>query len=91
MAISNADSNNLVTPDREESPGPRVLAILPHSDVVLFPRIIMPLVLWEERSQKLVDEALLQEKTIGIVASREEQATGFGPTISIPWAPRPRS
>lgn len=79
MALSNTDSEILVTPDREESPGPRVLAILPHSDVVLFPRIIMPLVLWEERSQTLADEAMLQDKLMGVVASREEQPTGFGP------------
>jgi ATP-dependent Lon protease len=63
----------------EDLSGPRVLPILPHSDVVLFPRIIMPLVLWEERDQTLVDQVLLQDKTLGIIASREEKPTGFGP------------
>ncbi|MFZ5453676.1 MAG: endopeptidase La [Thermodesulfobacteriota bacterium] len=63
----------------EELAGPRSLPILPHSDVVLFPRIIMPLVLWEERAQTLVDQVLLQDKIVGILASREEKPTGFGP------------
>jgi ATP-dependent Lon protease len=79
MALSNADTDMLMAPDREEAPGPRVLPILPHSDLVLFPRIIMPLVLWETKGQTLVDEALLQDKILGVVASREEKPGGFGP------------
>ncbi len=79
MVLSNADAEIFLTPDREEAPGPRVLPILPHSDVVLFPRIIMPLVLWEERAQTLVDQVLLQDKILGVVASREEKPAGFGP------------
>ena len=30
-------------------PGPRVLPILPATDLVLFPRLIMPLALWRSR------------------------------------------
>jgi ATP-dependent Lon protease len=61
-----------------EQPGPQVLPILPVSELVLFPRIIQPLALWEESAQKLVNEALLQDKTIGVLASREEKPSGFG-------------
>ncbi len=57
----------------------RVLPILPVSDLVLFPRLIMPLVLWEESAQKLVDEVLLQDKVLGVLASREDKPRGFGP------------
>ncbi len=63
----------------ETQPSPRVLPILPVSDVVLFPRIIMPLVLWEEPAQKLVNEVLMQDKTFGVLASRVEKPEGYSP------------
>ncbi|MBW1992441.1 MAG: LON peptidase substrate-binding domain-containing protein, partial [Deltaproteobacteria bacterium] len=63
-----------------ESPQePKVLAILPTSDIVLFPRVIMPLAVYEDSAQRLVDEVLLQDKIFGLLASREESPTGFGP------------
>ena len=65
--------------DQEIRPSPRVLSILPMPDMVLFPRMILPLVLWDEPSQKLVQEALLQDKIIGIMAGLGEKAEGFGP------------
>ncbi len=63
----------------DEQPGPRVLPILPATDLVLFPRIVMPLALWEEPAQKLVQEVLLQDKTLGFLTSKEEKPTGFDP------------
>ena len=65
--------------DQEIRPSPRVLSILPMPDMVLFPRMILPLILWDEPSQKLVQEALLQDKIIGILAGLGEKAEGFGP------------
>ena len=65
--------------DQEIHPGPRVLSILPMPDMVLFPRMILPLVLWDESAQKLVQEALFQDKIIGIVGALGEKAEGFGP------------
>ena len=65
--------------DQEIRPSPRVLSILPMPDMVLFPRMILPLVLWDEPSQKVVQEALLQDKIIGIMAGLGEKAEGFGP------------
>ena len=59
--------------------GPRVLPILPATELVLFPRLIMPLALWEEPAQKLVDEVLLKDKTLGFLTSKEEKPTGFDP------------
>jgi ATP-dependent Lon protease len=72
------DDSPLVAPPVVE-PGPRVLPILPATDLVLFPRLIMPLALWEEPAQKLVDEVLLKDKTLGFLTSREEKPTGFDP------------
>ena len=57
-------------------PGPRVLPILPATDLVLFPRLIMPLALWEEPAQKLVNEVLLQDKTLGFLTSQGGEAHG---------------
>jgi ATP-dependent Lon protease len=62
-----------------ETPGPRVLPILPATELVLFPRIVMPLALYEEPAQKLVNEVLVQDKTLGFLTSKEEQPTGFDP------------
>jgi ATP-dependent Lon protease len=69
----------LVAAQSDEQPGPRVLPILPATDLVLFPRIIMPLALWEEPAQKLVNEVLLQDKTLGFLTSKAEKPTGFDP------------
>ncbi len=65
--------------DQEVRPSPRVLSILPMPDMVLFPRMILPLILWDEPSQKLVQDALLQDKIIGILAGLGEKTEGFGP------------
>jgi ATP-dependent Lon protease len=69
----------LVAAPLDEQPSPRVLPILPSTDLVLFPRIVMPLALWEEPAQKLVNEVLLQDKTLGFLTSKEEKPTGFDP------------
>jgi ATP-dependent Lon protease len=63
----------------QEEPLSRVLPILPTSELVLFPRIIMPLALYEESAQALVDEVLLRDKIFGVLASREDKPAGFGP------------
>ncbi len=75
------DTNIEVTAqESEETPRePTILPILPSSELVLFPRVILPLALWEETAQKLVDDVIMTDKIFGIVASREEQPTGYGP------------
>ncbi len=79
MASEEPEIQALLQGDQEIHPGPRVLSILPMPDMVLFPRMILPLVLWDEPGQKLVQEALFQDKIIGIVAGLGEKAEGFGP------------
>jgi ATP-dependent Lon protease len=67
---------------RESQEVPRektILPILPSSELVLFPRVIMPMALWDEKTQKLVDDIILTDKIFGIVASREDATTGYGP------------
>ncbi len=79
MTNNNETNDIRVVAESEVQPGPRVLPIIPATDLVLFPRIIMPLALWEEPAQKLVNEVLLQDKTLGILTSKEEKPTGFDP------------
>jgi len=47
---------------------PEELPILPIRDAVLFPKMILPLMVSQERLIKLIDAALLSNKMIGIVA-----------------------
>ncbi len=79
MDFNVKDQESAVARNLDIHPSPRVLPILPVSDLVLFPRIILPLALWEESAHKLINEVLLQDKIFGIVASREEKPAGYGP------------
>ena len=76
--------------DQEIHPGPRVLSILPMPDMVLFPRMILPLVLWDESGQKLVQEALFQDKIIGIVGCPGREGRGLRPGRPLPGGNRRR-
>jgi ATP-dependent Lon protease len=75
-------AHELSQPSQESQvkPGEQVvLPILPSSELVLFPRIILPLSIWEDSAQKLVDEVLLGDKIFGLLAAREIKPQGFGP------------
>ncbi len=79
MAL-NDNNHDIIEPRTPETPRESlVLPILPTSDLVLFPRIIMPLAVWEDSAQKLVDQVLLQDKVFGVLTSREDAPQGFGP------------
>ena len=67
MTDNHANDDIPVAAEPVVPPGPRVLPILPATDLVLFPRLIMPLALWEEPAQKLVNEVLLKDKTLGFL------------------------
>jgi ATP-dependent Lon protease len=81
MTTNHTDTDiEYTAPEGQEAPREKtVLPILPSSEMVLFPRVILPLSLWEESAQKLVDDVILTDKIFGVVASREEMSTGFGP------------
>ena len=57
---------------------PDVLPILPLFDAVLFPKMVLPLVVMQGESVKLVDEAMAKDRLIGLVLSskaEESEAT----------------
>ena len=52
---------------------PATLPILPLFDAALFPKMVLPLVVMEEDSLKLVDEAMASDRIIGLVVSKKQE------------------
>ncbi|HSO20001.1 MAG TPA: LON peptidase substrate-binding domain-containing protein, partial [Desulfosarcina sp.] len=50
---------------------PEVLPILPLFDAVLFPKMVLPLVVMQGESVKVVDEAMAKDRLIGLVVSKD--------------------
>lgn len=50
---------------------PQLLPILPLFDAVLFPKMVLPLVVMQGESVQLVDEAMAQNRIIGLVVSKK--------------------
>jgi ATP-dependent Lon protease len=55
------------------------LAILPTKGTVVFPYLIMPLMITDPRYARLIDEALMQGKSIGLFAQRNLEVETPGP------------
>jgi len=67
-----AEHDNHVSPIEDETRKViEVLPILPVIDLILFPRMVLPLVVRGEESQKLVDEAMGKDRRIGILVSKK--------------------
>ena len=58
---------------------PKALPILPLFDAVLFPKMVLPLVVMEGDSVKLVDEAMSKNRIIGLLASAKRKDTRTDP------------
>ena len=46
---------------------PEEIPLLPVTDVALFPKMVMPLMIWEKNWVQVVDEALMKDHLIGLV------------------------
>jgi ATP-dependent Lon protease len=55
---------------------PEILPILPVLDMTLFPRMVLPLLVWQEESKQLVDDAMGKDRIIGLIVSKKKEATG---------------
>lgn len=64
--------NDGISPDPTEKI-PDILPILPLFDVVLFPKMVLPLIVMQEESIRLIDEAMSHNRLVGAVASRQSQ------------------
>ena len=52
---------------------PEILPILPLYDAALFPKMVLPLVVMQGESVKLVDEAMAKDRIIGLVVSKKPE------------------
>ena len=57
---------------------PPVIPILPLKDLVIFPYMIAPIIITDERNKKLVNEAALSNKVIGVFATKGEEEGYLG-------------
>lgn len=58
---------------------PEILPILPVKDTVVFPTTISPILVAKERSLKLVNDALVGDRLIGLVALKNTSEENSGP------------
>jgi len=65
----------LIGGQTEKIPIPGTLPILPVRNMTLFPDMIAPIIVGRESSKKLVDDALLRNKIVGVVASKDDRVT----------------
>lgn len=65
--------------DGQRAPLPRELPVMVIDNVVIFPFMIAPIIVADERSKRLVDDALAGSRLVGLFARRgeEEGYTGF--------------
>ena len=65
------EQENQTSSEQEETQTmPEILPILPVIDVALFPRMVLPLVVHEDASRQLVDEAMAKDRLVGLVVSK---------------------
>jgi len=72
--MAQTEINEIINPDPSEKDRtvlPQELAILPLRDSVLYPKMVLPLVVGKERSIKLVDDALMGNRIIGVTALKD--------------------
>ena len=50
---------------------PKVLPILPLFDAVLFPKMVLPLLVMQDESIRLIDEAMSKDRIIGLLLSKK--------------------
>jgi ATP-dependent Lon protease len=60
--------NDTHPPKAQKETIPEELAILPLKGGIVYPNAVVPITVGQERSIKLIDEALVKDKTIGVVS-----------------------
>ncbi|HNP71297.1 MAG TPA: endopeptidase La [Kouleothrix sp.] len=74
--MSEADHSGAPEPQPDEAHAPAIpdeLAILPLFNMVIYPMTVIPLAVGQAQSIRLIDDAVLGERMIGLVALRSEQ------------------
>ncbi len=68
-----------IKPMTQKEQLPSELFILPTKGIVVYPYLIMPLMITDQRYANLIDEALMGGKTIGLVAQKNQEAESPSP------------
>jgi ATP-dependent Lon protease, bacterial type len=58
---------------------PEELALLPLKNILVFPRMISSLIVSDEKHLKLINDALLKDKILGLVGLKDPDAGEYGP------------
>jgi ATP-dependent Lon protease len=66
-------TENTPSVDHKTENLPREIPILPLFDAALFPKMVLPLVVMEPDSIKLVDQAMAKDRIIGLVVSKKQE------------------
>ncbi len=61
-----------ISPEISAEKIPEILPILPLFDAALFPKMVLPLVVMQPESIKLVDEAMSRNRLIGLVVAKKQ-------------------
>ncbi len=72
-----SEAQPLPTEHDQEIPG--TLPVLPLKDTVVYPDIMVPLTIGQERSLKLMDDVMAGDRLVAFVASRNEEVEAPGP------------
>jgi ATP-dependent Lon protease len=75
VGVSNPDEQITTGEETDESspPIPEELPILPLRGVVVYPLMVLPLTVGQLRSVRLVDEAVVGDRLVGLVASKDPE------------------
>jgi ATP-dependent Lon protease len=68
ISVGPMEDDETPKPKSQRPDLPELLPILPVKDMSMFPRMVLPMLVGEDRHQRLVDEALSGNKMIGLVA-----------------------
>ena len=63
-------TQNQPSPEISTEKMPEILPILPLFDAALFPKMVLPIIVMQEKSIQLVDEAMSQNRMIGLVVAK---------------------
>ena len=58
---------------------PEILPIMPLFDAALFPKMVLPLVVMQGDSVKLVDEAMAKDRIVGLLLSKKSEKKSVHP------------
>mgnify|MGYP000547704823 CR=1 FL=1 len=80
--MSETDPELIIKADKEKAshpPIPEELPILPLKDTVVYPLTVIPLAVGQERSIRLVDDVVVGDRLVGLVAQKSAEIEEAGP------------